>query len=115
MNTTDHPPAGEPDDSGQEVWRLRLYIVGGARNSVLALSRLRTILEERVPGQYELEVIDILEDPRRALTDGILLTPTLLKFAPLPAARLVGNLSESERVTWALGLRAPDAEPKTGA
>lgn len=111
MNTDGRSRHGEPPEDTPKVWQLRLYVVGGARNSVQALSHLRTILDRHVPNGYRLEIVDILDDPRRALTDGILLTPTLIKSAPLPIARLIGSLSETERVVSSLGLPPPPLEP----
>jgi circadian clock protein KaiB len=82
---------------------LRLYITRGAANSVCALANLKTICERHYAERYEVEVIDILTHPKRAFADGILLTPTLVKLAPLPQARIVGDLSQTERVLLALG------------
>jgi circadian clock protein KaiB len=107
VSTDSRSDMERPPDAEPEIWQFRLYIVAGARNSILALSHLRAILDERVPNCYELEVVDILQEPQRPFTDGILLTPTLLKLAPLPVARVVGNLSESAQVIWALDLPPP--------
>jgi circadian clock protein KaiB len=83
---------------------LRLYIVGGAPNSVQALANLQAICQEHMKGAYKLEVIDILEHPQRALDEGILVTPSLAKLSPRPAANVVGNLSDKKKVIFALGL-----------
>lgn len=82
---------------------LRLYVAGEAPNSVRALANLQALLAGH-EGAYRLEVVDVLESPLRALTDGILLTPTLVKSAPAPAWKLVGDLSDTGRVRAALGL-----------
>jgi circadian clock protein KaiB len=83
---------------------LRLYIVGGAPNSVQAIANLGAICEQYLKDGYRLEVVDILEHPRRAMADGVLVTPSLRKLAPLPSANVVGNLSDKVKVLMALGL-----------
>lgn len=82
--------------------RLRLYIAGNAPNSLRAVANARAICEEHFSG-HELEIVDLLENPRRALADGIIVTPTLLKLSPLPAQRVIGNLSDTKQVLVALG------------
>ena len=84
---------------------LRLYIVGGAPNSVQAIANLETICREHLKEGYRMEVVDVLEHPRRALADGVLVTPSLAKLSPRPAASVVGNLSDKARVLLALGLQ----------
>jgi circadian clock protein KaiB len=84
--------------------RLRLYVAGHSPNSAAALGNLAALGEGRLRGAYELEVVDVLEAPEVALADGILVTPTLVKLAPLPACRIVGNLSDVDSVMLALGM-----------
>ena len=84
---------------------LRLYIVGGAPNSVQAVANLEAICQEYLKDGHRLEVVDILEHPRRAMAEGVLVTPSLAKLFPLPAANVVGNLSDKAKVVLALGLR----------
>jgi circadian clock protein KaiB len=84
---------------------LRLYIVGGAPNSVQAIANLEAICQEYLKGGYKLEVVDILEHPRRAMAEGVLVTPSLAKLSPRPAANVVGNLSDKAKVLLALGLK----------
>ena len=84
---------------------LRLYIVGGAPNSVQAIVNLEAICQEYLKGGHRLEVVDVLEHPRRAMAEGVLVTPTLAKLAPLPAASVVGNLGDRAKVVSALGLK----------
>lgn len=83
---------------------MRLYVVGGAPNSVQALANLEAICQRQLKGSYQLEVVDVLEQPLRALTDGVIVTPSLIKLSPLPAAQIVGNLSDKSKVQRALGL-----------
>jgi circadian clock protein KaiB len=86
---------------------LRLYIAGGAPNSMQAIANLESICAEYLKGGHKLEVVDVLEDPRRAMAEGVLVTPSLTKLSPQPVAQVVGNLSDRKRVLLALGLK-PD-------
>ncbi|MGQ0524721.1 MAG: circadian clock KaiB family protein, partial [Betaproteobacteria bacterium] len=70
---------------------LRLYIAGGAPNSVQAIINLEAICREYLHGGHKLEVVDVLEHPQRAMAEGVLVTPSLSKISPLPAANVVGN------------------------
>jgi circadian clock protein KaiB len=100
-------PRRKPKARGAEVTTvvvLRLYIVGGAPNSVQAIANLEAICQEHLKGGHRLEVIDILEHPTRALAEGVLVTPSLAKLFPLPAANVVGNLSDKSKVLLALGI-----------
>jgi circadian clock protein KaiB len=83
---------------------LRLYIVGGAPNSVQAIANLEAICRAHLKDGHRLEVVDVLEHPQRALAEGVLVTPTLARLSPLPAASIVGNLSDKAKVLAALGL-----------
>jgi circadian clock protein KaiB len=84
---------------------LRLYIVGGAPNSVQAIANLQAICREYLTDGHRLEVVDVLEHPGRAMAEGVLVTPSLAKLSPLPAANVVGNLSDKAKVLLALGLK----------
>jgi circadian clock protein KaiB len=90
----------------RRVFKFRLYVAGDAQNSVDAISNLTTICRQYLPGRYNIEVMDVFIQPERALTDGIFMTPTLVKLAPAPPRRIIGNLSETDRVVQALGLEA---------
>jgi circadian clock protein KaiB len=83
--------------------RLRLYVAGAAPNSVAAKQNLLALLEE-LGQRADLEVIDVLTDPKRGLRDGILITPTLIKVTPAPEARVVGNLRDRKVLLAALDL-----------
>lgn len=106
--------SGHEFERGQtdgRVIEMCLYIAGEAPNSLRALNTLRGLLEKYLkPEQYHLEIIDILEIPLRALQDHILVTPTLLKTAPLPATHIIGDLSDRASVLLALGIQGPDHE-----
>ena len=84
---------------------LRLYIVGGAPNSVQAIANLDAICREYLKDGHRLEVVDVLKHPGRAMAEGVLVTPSLAKLSPLPAANVVGNLSDRTKVLLALGLK----------
>ncbi len=84
---------------------MRLYVVDSAPNSVLAIANLAAICKEFLQGTFKLEIIDVLKEPLRALADGILVTPSLAKLLPSPAAKIVGNLSDKSSVMRALGIR----------
>ena len=94
----------EARPAAQEPLQLRLYITGQSPNSARALANLQSICEEFVgDGQYELDVVDILLDPLRAVNDQIIVTPTLVKL-PLPSVQIVGDLSERDKVMLVLRL-----------
>jgi circadian clock protein KaiB len=84
---------------------LRLYIVGGAPNSLQAIANLQAICRDYLKDGHRLEVVDVLRHPGRAMAEGVLVTPSLAKLSPLPAANVVGNLSDKTKVLLALGLK----------
>ena len=88
------------------MFKFRLYVAGDALNSVRAASNLAALCETHLPDRYTIEIVDVYREPRRALADGILMTPTLLRLAPSPCRRIVGTLSKTETVLEALGLEA---------
>ena len=81
---------------------LRLYVAGDAPNSTRARANLRRLLNDVDPARYQLEVIDCLAEPLRALGDGVLVTPTLMRVQPEPSQTVVGTLSALDRVADAL-------------
>jgi circadian clock protein KaiB len=86
---------------------LRLYVTGKAPNSLQAIANLQAICKEHLKGVHKLEIVDILQQPQRAMADGILVSPSLLaKRAPFPGTSVVGNLSDRAQVLSALGLKA---------
>jgi len=87
-----------------EPLRLRLYIADQSPNSVRAMSSLDVILDQCDLDPVDLEVVDVLREPLRALDDRILVTPTLIKLAPQPVVRIAGDLSHQLEVKLALGL-----------
>jgi circadian clock protein KaiB len=83
---------------------LQLYITGHTPRSERAIANLRRICEEKLDGRYEMVIIDVLERPQLAEDERILVTPTLIKPLPLPSRRLIGDLSDMEKVLSELDL-----------
>lgn len=89
-----------------EPYALRLYVTGATPRSGRAVANIKAICEEHLPGHYVLEVVDIYQQPQLAHGDHVLATPTLVKRRPLPLRRLVGDLSNEERVLHGLDLKS---------
>jgi len=98
-------PSKSPASAGTTALVMRLYIVNNAPNSLLAIANLAAICQEFLKDNFKLEIVDVLEEPLRALADGILVTPSLAKLSPSPATSIVGNLSDKSGVMHALGIR----------
>lgn len=90
------------------LFKFRLYIAGDAQNSVQALNNLHAICRKYLLNRHDIEIVDVFKDPKRALTDGIFMTPTLIKFSPAPVRQIVGTLSQTQTVIMALGLDTPE-------
>lgn len=101
---TDTHIGGDVNKTTDATYILRLYVTGNAPNSRNARANLPLILERYHPGPFELEVIDVLKDPARALGDNILVTPTLVKLGPGPLCQIIGDLGEHDHVVAALDL-----------
>lgn len=86
------------------TYKFRLYVAGDAQNSAQAHANLATLCREHLPDRHEIDVVDVLLAPQRALADGIFMTPTLIKLEPHPVRRIVGTLSQTQVVLHALGL-----------
>jgi circadian clock protein KaiB len=97
------PAAGEPIDKNR--WLLRLYVAGQTPRSIKALDNLKKICEENVADCYEIEVVDLLKDPKLAAGDQILALPTLVRKLPPPVKKIIGDLSDKERVLVGLDMR----------
>jgi circadian clock protein KaiB len=92
---------------------LRLYVAGDGPNSVAARANLKRLLAARNPASYSVEIVDCLRDPLRAIEEGVLVTPTLLRLAPSPRRTIIGSLSATSNVEAALDLE-PVPEPGDG-
>ncbi len=88
----------------ESVFSFRLYVAGDGQNSARAIANLMALCHERLEGRHHIEIIDVFGHPHRALADGIVMTPTLMRLEPGPIRRMVGTLQETERVVAALGL-----------
>lgn len=89
-----------------DLFTFRLYVAGDAPNSLLAMANLAQLCETHLPDRYQIEIVDVLLDPKRALTEAIFLTPTLVTDSPYPGHRIVGTLSHTEPILQILGLGA---------
>lgn len=81
---------------------LRLYVAGNAPNSICALANARAICSKHYPDSHDIEIVDLITHPHRALADAVIVTPTLLRLEPLPIQRVIGNLSDTDAVLRAL-------------
>jgi circadian clock protein KaiB len=89
----------------QKKYELRLYIAGKTPKSITALKNLQSYCEEHLVGQYSIEVIDLLQNPQLAEGDQILAVPTLVKKVPAPVRKIIGDLSNKEKVLVGLDIR----------
>lgn len=90
-------------------FKFRLYIAGDTQNSAQAVVNLTALCQEHLPDQHQIEIVDVLREPQRALADSIFMTPTLVKLAPSPTRRIVGTLSQAQLVLQAWGLETKAA------
>ncbi len=90
--------------------RLELFVIGHSQRSQSAIANLRRILDTTMPGQFDLKIIDVLEQPQEAEDSNIMATPTLIKRAPAPVSRLLGDLSATETVLRGLGIESTNAK-----
>ena len=89
-----------------ETWELRLYVTGRSPKCVRAIENLQLTCEQHLAGRYHIEVVDLLENPRLAADDQILAVPTLVRKLPPPIRKIVGDLSDTDRLLVGLQLRA---------
>ena len=90
----------------EECWQLRLYVAGMTPKSLTAFANLKRICEEYLEGKYTIEVIDLMVNPQLAKGDQILALPTLVRRLPEPVKKIIGDLSNTERVLVGLDIRA---------
>ena len=90
----------------KRIFKFRLYVAGNAQNSVLAITNLTALCRDHLADRHEIEVIDVLRHPKRALEELIFMTPTLVKYSPSPVRKIVGSLTQPEVVLQALGLES---------
>ena len=105
MSTGRAEAAGKGREAKPE-WQLRLYVAGATAKSGAALANLRRLCETHLAGRYEIEVIDLLVNPKLAAGDQILAVPTLVRKVPEPIRKIIGDLSNEERVLVGLDIKA---------
>jgi circadian clock protein KaiB len=88
----------------EQTWELRLYIAGKTPKSVSALNNLNKYCEEHLQGKYKIEIIDLLLEPQRAEVDQIFAVPTLVRKVPVPIRKIIGDLSNEEKVLVGLNI-----------
>lgn len=91
--------------AGEGFWDLRLYVAGQTPKSMTALANLKKMCEEHLAGRYKIEVIDLVKNPQLARSDQILAIPTLVRRLPEPMRKIIGDLSNEERVLVGLDVR----------
>lgn len=90
--------------SRHDCFKFHLYVAGDAPNSAQAIANLASFCRIHLAGRYEIEIVDVFREPKRALAEGIFMTPTLIVLTPPPLRRIVGTLSHTQTVLLALGL-----------
>lgn len=93
-------------EQGEEFWELKLYVAGQTPKSVAALANLKKLCDEHLAGRYRVEVIDLVKNPQLARMDQILAIPTLVRRLPEPMRKIIGDLSNQERVLVGLDVRS---------
>lgn len=112
MKTRESSPRSKtpaPARRATRIWRLRLYVAGQNPRSLAAHATLRQLCEEHLPGRHEIEVIDLTRNPELARADQIVALPTLVRRLPVPIKRLIGDLSNAQRVLLGIDLHSESA------
>lgn len=97
----------DAENSGDDtpiIYKLRMYVTGASPNSAKAISNIKNICDEHLSGKYDLEIIDIYQEPLIAQREQVVAIPMLVKSSPLPLKRLIGDMSDKEKVLSAFGL-----------
>src|SRR5882672_7514886 len=105
--TTGQPP--QQNGRKRRTYKLRLYVAGQTPKSIRAFANLKALCEEHLQGSYQIEVIDLLERPQLARGDQIVAIPTLVRRLPPPVRKIIGDLSNTERVLVGLDLKSGEA------
>jgi circadian clock protein KaiB len=105
MKTSATRAVRERKKSKKSTWELRLYVAGQTAKSLLAFANLKRICEEHLGGRYQIEVVDLMKNPELAKGDQIFALPTLVRKLPEPVRKIIGDLSNTERVLVGLDLR----------
>ena len=99
------PPGSAPASEAEHEYLLRLFVAGFTARSQRAIDNLRSICERHLAGRYRIEVIDLCQSPGRAHDEQIIATPTLLKIRPFPPQRVIGDLSQADKVLHGLDIQ----------
>jgi len=102
---SEHTMPSAVDAVATEVWELRLYVAGETAKSIAAVANLNRICNEHLPGQFTIEVVDLLKHPQLARGDQIVAIPTLVRKLPNPIRKIIGDLSNTEKALVGLQLR----------
>lgn len=108
MKEQDGIDTAEPPTEGEELWDLKLYVAGQTPKSIAAVANLKKLCDEHLAGRYRVEVIDLVKNPQLARSDQILAIPTLVRRLPEPVRKIIGDLSNQERVLVGLDVRTRD-------
>ena len=106
MVTRQEDKVAVPPDDKPERYQLRLYVAGQTAKSIKAFRNLKQICDSHLAGRYEIEVVDLLENPQLGAGDQILAIPTLVRRLPEPLKKIIGDLSNTERVLVGLDIRS---------
>lgn len=106
MKKQSHPNGQGVQTVQPKLWQLRLYVAGKSPKSVAAFGNIKRLCEEHLAGEFEIEVIDLIENPRLAKDDQIVAIPTLVRKLPPPIRKIIGDLSNTERTLVGLQLRS---------
>jgi len=98
------------NNGARRNWRLRLYVAGQTPKSITALANLKRLCENHLAGRYRIEVVDLLKQPHLARRDDIVVIPTLVRMLPVPIRKIIGDLSNVERVLVGLDVLPGDGE-----
>jgi circadian clock protein KaiB len=114
-NLTKHNEAGMDTDfpsleSSEVFFNFRLYIAGQTPKSLTAISNLKTLCEKHLPGQYTIEIVDIAKTPELAIADQILALPTLIRRIPEPIKRIIGTMSDHDKVLVGLDIARKESD-----
>ena len=104
MNKDKIPQKGKPITRSNDKWILRLYVAGQSPKAITAFKNLKKICEEKLDNKYSIEVIDLLKNPQLGVEDQILALPTLVRKLPVPVRKIIGDLSNTDRVLVGLDL-----------
>jgi circadian clock protein KaiB len=112
MTMSDSKPGKDSPDRHSEaspgdLWEFKLYVAGHTPRSVTAIANLKSLCEEHMPGRYKIEIIDLIERPELARSDQVVAIPTLVRKLPGPIRRIIGDLSNTERVLVGLQVKMP--------